>query len=103
MKKFHIDLWEQFANLQAYRSTHRNPFFITIFNIQHTFFLFQFVNEWENLITRCYCSTLHISFVITIFKLFRRIILFFYQFFEQEKLVKITRGIFFICHWQTVE
>ena len=49
MKKFHIDLWEQFANLQAYRSTHRNPFFITIFNIQHTFFLFQFVNEWENL------------------------------------------------------
>lgn len=67
MKKFYIDLWEQFANLEAYHSTLRNSIFITIFNIQHTFFLFQFVNEWENLITRCYCSTLRNPFVITIF------------------------------------
>jgi len=101
MKKFHIDLWEQFANLQAYRSTHRNPFFITIFNIQHTFFLFQFVNEWENLITRCYCSTLHISFVITIFNCSEESYFFFT--ILQEKTRENHSWNFFICHWQTVE
>jgi len=40
------------CNLETFLPTLPNSFFLTIFNIQHTFFLFQFVNEWENLITK---------------------------------------------------
>ena len=80
------------CNLETFLPTLRNSFFLTIFNIQHTFFCFNLLTNgkiWsQDVIVQLFTShSLSLSLIV------QKNHTFFLQFFK-KKLVKITHGIF---------